>query len=142
VKTTKSVARPPEPEKWKLDLEEIVRRGAQRMLARALEGEVEEFVERYGDVRDEEGCRQVLRNGFLPEREILTGAGVLSVKQPRVRDRRGVDHPEAVHFSSTILPPYLRRSKNLDELIPWLYLRGISSAPMQVALEALVGPDA
>ena len=142
MKTTKSVARGPKPEEWKLDLDEIARQGAQRMLARALEGEVDEFVERYGQLRDHEGCREVVRNGFLPEREILTGAGVLGVKQPRVRDRRGVDHPDAIHFSSTILPPYLRRSKNVEELIPWLYLRGISSAQMQAALEALLGPDA
>jgi len=123
-------------------LDEIVRTGAQRMLAEALEAEIEAFLEGYRDVVDEHGRRQVVRNGFLPEREILTGAGALHVRQPRARDRRDVEVDEKIRFTSSILPPYLRRSKNLDELIPWLYLRGISTGGFSDALEALVGPDA
>ena len=107
-----------------------------------LEAEVRDFVDRHrGDV-DEAGHRHVVRNGYLPEREVLTGAGPLKVSQPRARDRRGSSHPDAVSFSSKVLPPYLRRSKNVDELIPWLYLKGISTGDFQSALESLVGPDA
>jgi putative transposase len=123
-------------------LDDLARQGAQRMLKEALEVEVQEFVQRQEHVVDEEGRRQVVRNGFLPQREVLTGAGSLDVHQPRVRDKRGQEHPEAVRFTSSILPKYLRRSQNMNELIPWLYLRGISTGSFQGALEALVGPDA
>ncbi len=123
-------------------LDEIVQQGAERMLAEALEAEVEEFLSRYRDVMDREGRRQIVRNGRLPDREILTGAGPLQVRQPRVRDRRNVRQEDRIRFSSAILPPYLRRSKNLDELIPFLYLRGISTGDFSEALEALVGPEA
>jgi len=112
------------------------------MLKTALEAEVAAFVSRFEDVVDETGHRQVVRNGHLPEREVMTGAGQLKVAQPRVRDRRGADDANAITFTSKILPPYLRRSKTMDELLPWLYLRGISTGDFQQALEALVGPDA
>ena len=112
------------------------------MLQRALEAEVASFLDRHADVRDDEGRRQVVRNGHCPEREVLTGAGPLRVKQPRVRDRRGAGADDRVSFTSSILPPYLRRSKKLDELVPWLYLRGISTGDMQPALEALLGENA
>jgi putative transposase len=92
-------------------------------------------------LRDARACRQVIRNGHLPERTILTGAGPLRVRQPRVRDLGEHDGDE-VEFRSAILPPYLRRSKTIDELIPWLYLRGISTGAMGEALEALLGPKA
>jgi transposase-like protein len=111
------------------------------MLQRALEVEVDEFLRSHQALQDAQGRRLVVRNGRLPERPVVTGAGPLPVQQPRVRDRRGVEHPEAVHFTSSILPRYLRRSKSVDELIPWLYLRGISQAQMQPALEALLGPE-
>ena len=123
-------------------LDEIARLGARKLLQRALELEVDEFLEKHADVRDSAGNRQVVRNGFLPEREILTGAGALTVQQPRVRDRRGVKDPDSVQFTSKLLPPYLRRSKNIDELIPWLYLRGISMQDMQSSLESLLGEGA
>jgi transposase-like protein len=121
-------------------LDEIVREGAQRMLAAAVELEVEEFIASHRHVVDDEGRRLVVRNGYLPERKIVTGAGPLEVRQPRVRDRRGAEDPESVTFSSKILPRYLRRSKSIDEFIPWLYLRGISTGQFQEALEALLGP--
>ena len=123
-------------------LDELVHAGAQKMLKTALEAEVAAFVSRFEDVVDENGHRQVVRNGHLPEREVMTGAGQLKVAQPRVRDRRGADDANAITFTSKILPPYLRRSKTMDELLPWLYLRGISTGDFQQALEALVGPDA
>ena len=112
------------------------------MLTQALEAEIEAFVDRHRHVVDEEGRRQVVRNGHSPTREVLTGAGQLEVQQPRARDRRTVDTEDKIRFSSSILPPYLRRSKSIDELIPWLYLRGISSGNFTEALQALAGPDA
>ncbi len=126
----------------RVGLDEIVRDGAQKMLQAALETEIEAFLEQHSGIVDEEGRRQIVRNGHLPERELLTGAGTLSLEQPRARDRRELAADEKIRFSSSILPPYLRRCKNLDELIPWLYLRGISSGDFSRALEALVGPEA
>jgi transposase-like protein len=111
------------------------------MLQQALEEEVNTFLAEHAEVRDECSRRLVVRNGRVPAREILTGAGAVAVRQPRVRDRRR-DPDERVQFSSSILPPYLRRAKNLDELIPWLYLRGISTGDFQPALEALLGENA
>ncbi len=112
------------------------------MLSAALEDEVERFVERHSGALDDRGRRQVVRNGQLPQRTVLTGAGPLEIQQPRVRDRRGAGSKDAVRFSSSLLPPYLRRSKSIDELIPWLYLRGISTGDFQEALQALVGSEA
>lgn len=121
-------------------LDELVREGARKMLQAAIEAEADAFVARYAEVVDERGKRQVVRNGYLPQRDLLTGAGRLPLDAPRVRDKRGPD--EGVAFTSAILPRYLRRSKALDELIPWLYLRGISTGAMQDALQALVGANA
>jgi len=123
-------------------LDGIVREGAEKMLACMLEKEIGEFLERHGEIVDSEGRREIVRNGYLPEREVLTGAGALRVKQPRVADRRDVAADDKVRFSSSILPPYLRRSKNIDDLIPWLYLRGVSTGGFSDALQALVGPEA
>lgn len=123
-------------------LDQLVRQGAQDMLKKALEEEVAEFIDRHSELVDGDGHRHVVRNGHLPERQVMTGAGPLEVKQPRVRDRRGQSDELSITFSSKILPPYLRRSKTIEELLPWLYLRGISSGDFQQALEALVGPDA
>lgn len=123
-------------------LDSLVKEGARRMLALALEVEVSTFLERHDSLRDARGRRVVIRNGYLPERTVATGAGGIEVKAPRVRDLRGTDHDDSVTFSSSILPKYLRRSKVIDELIPWLYLRGISTNDMQAALESLLGPNA
>jgi transposase-like protein len=111
------------------------------MLQTAIEAEVHEFVSQYSDRRDEQGNRLVVRNGHLPGRELLTGAGRLEVQQPRVRDNSS-DKTRRVTFSSSILPAYLRRSKTIDELIPWLYLKGISTGDFQEALQSLLGADA
>src|SRR5690606_19622980 len=96
---------------------------------------------RYADRRDPQGKRLVVRNGYKPGRTILTGAGQLEVEQPRVRDK-SPEVEQRVQFTSSILPPYLRRSKSIDELIPWLYLKGISTGDFQEALACLVGKDA
>ena len=120
-------------------LTEVVRRGAQRMLAEAIEAEVAEWIETHRGVIDAEGRRQVVRNGRMPERTIVTGAGRLKVSQPRVHDRRPPGEREK--FISKLLPPYLRRAKSIDALIPWLYLKGVSTGDFQEALEALLGPD-
>jgi transposase-like protein len=121
-------------------LTDVLRRGAQKLLEVALNAEVEKHLERYGEVRDAEGHRIVVRNGFLPERILQTGIGPVSVCQPRVEDRQSEAGREK--FSSAILPPYLRRTKNVEELIPWLYLKGISTNDFPEALSALLGPQA
>jgi transposase-like protein len=121
-------------------LTSILRDGAQRLLTQAVEAEVAEWIETHRHSRDEQGHRQVVRNGYLPERTLVTGVGPVEVKQPRVLDRRSAG--EAEPFSSKILPPYLRKTKSIEELIPWLYLKGISTGDFSEALTALVGPAA
>jgi putative transposase len=121
-------------------LTSILREGAQRLLTEAVEAEVAEWIEAHQHVRNEQGRRQIVRNGHLPQRTLLTGVGPLEVKQPRVLDRRPAEEGE--RFSSKILPPYLRKTKSLEELIPWLYLKGISTGDFHEALAALVGPEA
>ena len=122
-------------------LDAYVREGARQMLQRALECEVDAFLAEYADRADKRGRKQVVRNGYLPARTIMTGAGPLEIKQPRVRDKsRRVD--ERVVFTSANLPPYLRKSRSVEELIPWLYLKGISTGDFPEALQALLGQDA
>ncbi len=118
-------------------LTEVLREGAQRLLAQAVETEVEAFLAQYREVRDDVGRQRVVRNGYRPERTIQTGIGAVPVQAPRVRDRGG-----AIRFTSSILPPYLRRTKTLEELLPWMYLKGISTGDFGEALAALLGPDA
>jgi transposase-like protein len=120
-------------------LSEILREGAQQMLTAAIEAEVREWIDGHQHLRDERGHRQVVRNGYLPERSITTGIGPVKVRQPRVHDRRNKD--EAEPFSSKILPPYLRKTRSIEELLPWLYLKGISTGDFNEALQALVGPE-
>ena len=110
------------------------------MLAQAIEAEVEDWIEEHKHLCDGQGRRQVVRNGRMPKRTITTGVGQVEVEQPRVHDRRPPE--EAEKFTSKILPPYLRKTKNIDELIPWLYLKGISTGGFSEALAALVGPEA
>jgi transposase-like protein len=120
-------------------LEELARKGARQLLAQAMEAEVAEFVEKHSGTTDEEGRRLVVRNGHLPERELVTGIGPLRIRQPRVDDR-GLAQEQ--RFSSQILPRYLRRVASVDNLIPILYLKGISSGDMSEALESILGPGA
>jgi transposase-like protein len=116
----------------------VLRQGAQRLLAQAIEVEVAMLVARYADRRDTQGRQALVRNGYLPEREVQTGIGAVRVKVPRVRDRSGA----GIRFHSALLPPYIRRSKSLEALLPWLYLKGISTGDFSEALQALLGPDA
>lgn len=118
-------------------LDEIVRQGAQKLLAAFFELEVERYVSQHAALRDESGRRLVVRNGHRHAREIQTGAGPIEVVQPRVNDRR-----EGCKFSSSILPPYARRAPSLDCLIPLLYLKGVSTNAMPEALEPLLGEGA
>ena len=123
-------------------LTDVLRAGARQLLAQAVEAEVESHILAHADLTDGNGRRRVVRHGYLPEREIQTGIGAVEVKAPRVRDR----DPEApggrIDFTSSILPRYLRRSKSVEELLPWLYLKGLSSGGFGEALAALLGPDA
>jgi transposase-like protein len=119
-------------------LTEVLRQGAKRLLAQAIEAEVQTLLACDADVRDEQGRQAVVRNGYLPEREVQTGLGAVSVHVPRVRDRSG----QGIRFHSSILPPYMRRSRSVEELLPWLYLKGVSTGDFSEALEALLGPDA
>jgi putative transposase len=118
----------------------ILREGARQMLATAIDAEVADWIDRHTHLEDEQGLRQVTRNGHLPERTITTGIGEVPVRQPRVRDRR--PDGERVKFTSKILPPYLRKTKSIEDLIPWLYLKGVSTGDFPEALSALLGPDA
>jgi putative transposase len=118
---------------------EILRAGAQKMLTQMIQQEVDDWLAERASLLNEQGRRQVVRNGFLPKRKITTGVGQIEVQQPRVRDRRPADQAEP--FTSKILPPYLRKTKSIEELIPWLYLKGISTGDFSEALKALVGPD-
>ena len=128
-------------------LTDILRDGAQRLLSQAVEAEVDTWIESHKHVTDERGHRQVVRNGHLPKRGIITGVGSVEVTQPRVQDRRRPgaldEHGRTVEpFRSKILPPYLRKTRSVEELIPWLYLKGISTGDFTESLQALLGPNA
>lgn len=115
-------------------LEQIAREGARRALQKAIEDEVSEYLEAHRHELDESGHRLVVRNGHKPVRTILSGAGPLEVMQPRVDDRRIDENGVRFRFSSKILPPYLRKTKAIEDLVPWLYLKGISTGEMGDAL--------
>ena len=118
-------------------LTDILREGAQRMLGAVIEAEVSVFLEGFKRQETAGGRQRLVRNGHLPGRTIQTGVGAVEVKMPRVRDRE-----KAIRFSSSVLPPYMRRTKTLEGLLPWLYLKGISTGEFQEALTALLGRDA
>ena len=122
-------------------LTEVLRSGARQLLARAIEAEVTEALAAHADLTTDDGRQRLVRHGHMPERTIQTGIGPVEVHQPRVRDR-GASGAGRIRFSSAILPPYARRTKSLDALLPVLYLRGISTGDMQEALAALLGRDA
>jgi len=121
-------------------LTDLLRDGARRLLAQAIEAEVAAWIDDHAHLKDDQERRQVVRNGHLPERAIQTGIGAVEVRQPRVRDRRPADQREA--FTSAILPPYLRKTRSLEGLLPWLYLKGVSTGDFAEALQAILGPDA
>lgn len=118
-------------------LTDVLRIGARALLAQAIDAEVAAFLATHRKERDESGRARLVRNGYLPSRTIQTGIGDIAVKAPRVRDRAG-----SIRFTSSILPPYLRRTKTIEELLPWLYLKGISTGDFGEALAALLGKDA
>ena len=120
----------------------ILRAGARQLLGQAVEAEVEGHIAAHADLTDEAGRCRIVRHGYLPEREIQTGIGAVRVKAPRVRDRDPAAPGGRIRFTSAILPRYLRRSKSMEELLPWLYLKGISSGDFGEALVGLLGPDA
>src|SRR3954467_8972982 len=119
----------------------VLREGARRMLTQAVEAEVEAFLAAHAGLADGQGRRRLVRNGHAPERSIQTGVGSVEVRRPRVRDR-GDGGSGPVRFSSAVLPPYLRRTRNIEELVPRLVGRGVSTGRVAEALAALLGPDA
>ena len=127
----------PEPEVTD-PLHELLRQGARDLIAKAVEAELATFLAQYANTTLEDGRQAVVRNGYLPERTVQTGIGDVTVKVPKVRDRSG----GKACFNSTLLPPYLKRARSVEELIPWLYLKGISTDDYQEALSALLGDQA
>lgn len=119
-------------------LSELLRQGARQIIAGAVEAELNEFLSQYQGLRDEAGRQAVVRNGYLPARTITTGVGDVDIQVPKVRDRTG----SGIKFNSLLLPPYLKRSRSVEEVLPWLYLKGISTGDFSEALSALLGPDA
>ena len=132
-----------QPESFSDDpLTEILRAGARQLLGQAIEAEVAAHIEAHADLTDASGRRRIVRHGHMPEREVQTGIGAVTVKRPRVRDRDPQATGGRIRFTSSILPPYLRRAKSVEALLPWLYLKGISSGDFSEPLAALLGPDA
>lgn len=119
-------------------LTEMLREGAQRLIQQAVEAELTEMLAQFSGQTDEQGRAAVVRNGYLPEREVLTGIGPVRVQVPKVRSRSG----EPAVFRSALVPPYVRRARSVDAALPWLYLKGVSTGQMGEALQVLVGPDA
>jgi transposase-like protein len=119
-------------------LDDLIRRGARQVIQQAIEAELAQLLEQYENVKTLHGQRAVVRNGYLPEREVLTGAGPVAVKVPKVRDRSG----SGVKFNSAVVPPYVRKSPRVSAALPWLYLKGISTGDMSEALGVLLGEDA
>jgi putative transposase len=119
-------------------LTELLRLGARGLIEKAVATELQFFLSQYENVTDLKGRKTVVRNGYLPEREVLTGLGPIDVRVPKVRDRSG----SGVKFNSAIVPPYVRKAKRVEAALPWLYLRGISTGNMQEALSVLLGDEA
>lgn len=133
-----TVVRFQKPESGRDALTELLREGARQLLKQAVESELEVCLGEHADKRDERGRTAVVRNGHLPEREVLTGIGPVAVRVPKVRSR--IEEP--VVFRSSLVPPYVRKAKSIEAALPWLYLRGISTGEMQQALGVLVGDKA
>ena len=119
-------------------LTELLRSGAKRLIADAVEAELQELLSQYATFRNDQGRLQVVRNGYLPEREIQTGIGLVKIRVPKIRDKSN----QGIKFNSTLLPPYLRKTRSVEEVLPWLYLKGISTGDFQETLQALLGRDA
>ncbi len=121
-----------------ISLDELVRRGARQVIQQVIELELAALLEQYANVRTLSGKRAVVRNGYLPERDVLTAAGPVSVRVPKVRDRSGA----GVKFHSSVVLPYIRKSPRVSAALPWLYLKGISTGDMSEALSVLLGEEA
>ncbi|HDR9354527.1 IS256 family transposase [Burkholderia cenocepacia] len=119
-------------------LDDLIQQGARQIIQQAIEAELAALLERYSNVKTLDGRRAVVRNGYLPEREVVTAIGPVPVQVPKVRDRSG----SGVKFNSSLVPPYVRRSPRVSAALPWLYLRGVSTGDMSEALSVLVGEDA
>ena len=119
-------------------LTELLQRGARDLIRQAVEAELQGFLASYQDHQLADGRQAVVRNGYQPERTVQTGIGDVAVRVPKTRDRSG----SGAHFTSNLLPPYLRRARSVEQLLPWLYLKGISSGDFQEALSALLGESA
>ena len=128
-----------QPEEQVTDpLTELLRSGARELIAQAVEAELQVLLEQHAEHRLPDGRKAVVRNGYLPERTVQTGIGNVEIKVPKVRDRSG----SGVRFNSALLPPYLKRARSVEELLPWLYLKGVSTGDYQNALAALLGDQA
>jgi len=139
--TKTTIAALPDPHGFSPDpLTDVLRAGARDLIQQAVEAELAALLDAHGGETTEDGLARLVRHGHLPEREVMTGIGPVAVKVPRVRDRGG--EAEKIRFTSSILPPYLRKAKSIEELLPWLYLKGISTGDFQEALAALLGPNA
>lgn len=138
-KNNREAAENPEENVFKNHLDEIIRRGARKLLTEAVEMEVESFLESKQYLIDDEGRRLVTGNGCHRPRVIATGAGPLEIRMPRVRDQVLDRIPGEERFTSKLIPPYLRRTRNIDEFIPFLYLKGISTGDFTEVLERLLG---
>ena len=123
-------------------LEQVAREGARKMLQLALENEVEEFVQKHSNLTDENGRKVVAKNVYMPQRNIVTGMGPLTIIQPRIDDRNLKEYSGNDRFTSNILPRYLRRIPSINNLIPALYLKGISTGDFPTALSAILGEGA
>jgi transposase-like protein len=121
-----------------MNLDDLVRRGARQVIQQAIEAELAELLAQYSNVKTLAGRQAVVRNGYLPAREVLTAAGPVAVQVPKVRDRSGT----GVKFNSAVVPPYVRKSPRVSAALPWLYLKGISTGDMGEALSVLLGEDA
>jgi transposase-like protein len=119
-------------------LTELLRKGAEQLIFRSVDAELQEMLREHSDWRTEDGNSGVVRNGYQPEREVQTGVGPVTVRIPKVRSKTG----DAVTFRSALVPPYVRKTKSLEAALPWLYLKGISTGEMREALQVLVGPNA
>jgi len=128
-----------DPETWSL-MEKILRDGARKMLQQALENEVAEFLEIHSNSKDENGLKSVVRNGYNPPRDIVTGIGKFNIKAPRIDDRKLANTED--RFTSAILPKYLRKIPSIDNLLPVLYLKGLSTNSFQEALSSILGEGA
>jgi putative transposase len=132
-----------QPGEFDDQLTEILRNGARALLAKAVEAEVTDFLGKHANLKTEDGHQRVVRHGHLPEREVMTGIGPVAIRQPRMRDREtAADDPDRIRFSPSIVPPYMRRSKSIETLLPILYLKGLSTGDFSEALAALLGKDA